>query len=271
MQDNSNQQENKYTILSWNVNRYDDNIHSYLKYYLSQIRPDILFLSETKIKEDKLKLYFEDFIEYNYIINCHVPAHYHGCAFLIRNDHIFNLIDINLGVGVPTRKDNKSGDPCKGRIISFMFNNKFTIVGTYVPNSGMNDEVKYDYRVNIWDTALYSALNKLKESGPVIWIGDINVSPEEIDMSHPKTMIDKPGCTLLERLNFSQFIKSNLWVDIWRRQNPGIKKFTWLRYQLGMRLDNIVISNDLMNQVGEAFMLSDVRLSDHVPIGFSII
>lgn len=260
-----------YCILSWNVDCYNDIIHSWVKPLLETSRPDILFLSETKTSYENLQTYFNELTEYNYIINVHEPKRYHGVAVLIRKDRSFVQFAVDLKV--QARSDTKDGNPVTGRIIALQLDDKYIVVGTYVPNSGVrSDRVqKLPYRINIWDPALQSLLKICRETKPTIWLGDINVAPDDIDVSNPKTMCKMAGFTPEERQSFSQFMKTG-WVDIWRNQHPDIREYSWRgnspKPGYGMRLDNIIVSSEVVPYVLNTFMMPDcIPNSDHIPIG----
>ena len=273
-----------YCFLAWNVDRYNDIIHSWMKPLLQNSRPDVVFLSETKEDYDTLRRYFEDFTEYNYIINVHDPKRYHGVAMLIRKDRKYTQFNIDLKV--QARSDTKDGNPVTGRLIAFQFEDQYIVVGTYVPNSGVrNDrERKLPYRINVWDPALHALLNVCRSSKPTIWLGDINVAPEDLDVSNPKTMCKMSGFTPEERHSFRQFMStpqtplgshpanSFPWVDIWRMQHPSSREYSWRSYSprpnYGMRLDNIIVSSEVVPYVLNTFMMHDcIPNSDHIPVG----
>ena len=261
-----------YCFLAWNVDRYNDIIHSWMKPLLQNSRPDVVFLSETKENQETLRLYFEDFTEYNYIINAHYPKQYHGVAVLIRKDRKYTQFNIDLKV--QARSDTKDGNPVTGRLIAFQLDDQYIVVGAYVPNSGVrNDrERKLPYRINVWDPALQSLLNVCKSVKPTIWLGDINVAPEDLDVSNPKTMSKMSGFTPEERHSFRQFVSTGSWVDIWRVQHPSTREYSWRGYSprpnYGMRLDNIIVSSEVVPYVLNTFMMHDcIPNSDHIPVG----
>ena len=266
-----NETKTPYCIISWNVDCYNDIIHSWIKQLVQSNRPDVIFFSETKSTYDKLKSYFDELTEYNFIINVHDPVRYHGVAVLIRKDHTFTQFAIDLKI--QARNDTKDGNPVTGRIISFQLNDHYIIVGTYVPNSGIRDDkvTKLPYRINIWDPALQSLLNICRTIKPTIWIGDINVAPEDIDVSNPKTMSKMAGFRPEERLSFSKFMETG-WVDPWRSQHPDTREYSWRgnspKPGYGLRLDNIIVSSDIASNVLNTFMIPNcIPNSDHIPIG----
>jgi exodeoxyribonuclease-3 len=256
-------------ILAWNVNGYDDKIHKYVIQLLKEEQPDILFLSETKKNKDYLTNQFKTIEGYNVIINPHIPSCYHGVAMLIKNTLIYEEIIIDLNI--VSRSDSK-GKAEQGRIIAIKVND-INIIASYTPNSGgYKDEKKLNYRTKVWDPAFQKMLNNLGNN--TVWIGDINVAPNTIDVSNPYTMSKWAGFTTEERDNI-HLLLGDKWVDIWRHLYPTKKAYTWVSYphktNYGLRLDNIIISKDLLSTIEDATILSTCTLSDHIPIGLKFI
>lgn len=258
-------------LISWNVNGYNDVKHQTLMALIMVRNPDVIFLSETKKSVDVLTPLFNEFNNYSFIINAHDPCKYHGVAMLIRNDHSFVQIPVNLPI--PARSDTKNADPTSGRILSIAIDEQYYIIGTYSPNSGCRGLKNLDYRTQKWDPALFNLLNYYRSQGPTIWLGDINVAPNEIDVSNPRTMEKLPGFTIEERTSFSQFMNTG-WIDIWRHQHPDKREYSWIgsrdQPNYGLRLDNTIISPDLLHYITDSFMLPHIKGSDHIPIGITI-
>lgn len=263
------------SIVSWNINGYTQNVHDWLRSFMDTSYPDIIFLSETKRKEEVLANMFETFLDYSYIINSHTPAHLHGVAMLIRKSNTFTPIPIRMSI--PVRSDNKTFEASTGRIIVAAVNSKFYLIGSYTPNSGRLDKTKLEYRTKIWDPAFTNLLTTLRNNGPSIWIGDINVAQADIDVSNPKVMCKYAGYTDEERNNFTIIVNSG-WIDVWRHKYGNKRLYTWKgdggKIDYGMRLDNILVTTPLINRIVDVVAYEDVplkTLSDHVMIGVSII
>jgi exodeoxyribonuclease-3 len=258
------------TCISWNINGYNEIVHNYMRQLLST-RPDVVFLNETKRKEETLNSYFSEFTDYNVIINVHVPAQYHGVAMLVRKDRKYTLIPIDLGV--PSRQDTKDGNPVTGRLIALALEERLLICGTYVPNSG-NKWCKLPYRIDTWDPALFNILNHFKNHGPTLWFGDLNVAPTDFDLSQPQRMATWPGASPQERANFDVFMK-NGWVDLWRTHHPKVPGYSWrgtaTSGNYGMRLDHLIVTANLVPYTTETFMLPQAPHSDHIPIGIRLL
>jgi exodeoxyribonuclease III len=148
-----------------------------------------------------------------------------------------------------------------------------------VPNSSSDKKkpLKHlTYRVQTWDPTLYEILEHMRAWKPTIWIGDINVAPDDIDVSNPKEMSHKPGFTNAERESFIKFVSypNKLgvpsWVDIWRHQHPKEVAYSYRGYsgKSGLRLDNTLITSELVERVIQSYILTDwIAPTDHVPIG----
>lgn len=259
----------KYTIISWNVNGYSDDIHKWLLTLAQTHRPDVIFLSETKKKREQLLQLFQAFTEYTSIINSHNPAKWHGVAMLIRKDHTYQ--EVSISMNIPVRKDCHDKEAATGRVIVIHLNQEMYVVGSYTPNSGRSDPDKLVYRTEVWDPAFAHILDILKSSGPTVWIGDINVALDDIDVSNPKAMKKYAGFTLEERENLRKLLGTGDWIDIWRQQNPNEPLYTWRSYASGMRLDNIIVSKSLLPSMLNAFSITGSPTSaDHIPIGVYI-
>jgi exodeoxyribonuclease III len=281
---------NRYYLCAWNVEQYTPLIHAWLKTFLENQKPSILFLSETKCSKEKLTEYLLEFNEYSFIMNVHNPSRYHGVAMLIRKNNVFS--EISAPFHVKKRSDTNGNNGTCGRVISILFENKYIVVGTYVPNSGRNNDMKkMEYRIQEWDPSLQDYLNDCATTHPTIWLGDINVALSEQDVSDPKKMKRYAGFTQAERDSFQNFLirknwvvesqnnswlpeslQNYAWVDIWRNEHKTKKLYSWRGNNMGdnsvygMRLDNILVSVDLSSDVVKTFMINDCPLSDHVPV-----
>lgn len=258
----------QFEVFSWNVEKYNPNVHKILLEYVNQHQPSVVFISETKMESFQLSGYLKQFKGYKFIINVHTPSYYHGVAMLIQDKYQYTKLDMNLNI--PTRKDSRSGNASIGRLIGIKIENLY-IIGTYNPNSGVQGLKNLDYRINHWDKALFGYLQRLNiEKNKVILMGDLNVAPTKFDISNPEYMYNRwPGCTQREMDSYNQFLSLG-WTDIWRNMNKSVKKYTWVgnqrRKDFGIRLDAIVCNQNLIANISSADIYSEFCESDHVPV-----
>ena len=273
-------------IISWNIDRLDESKWKYIKEgCLNSTLPkqvDILFIQELKCKEEIVRMFFSEVSDtYDSVINCHKPAHYHGVAMLIKKGNVKWSLDHNFIPICASRSDTKgSADVRCGRIIAVKVEIKdlsFLIVNTYSPNSGIDIKQplkNLDYRINQWDRGLFNELEKHTKEN-VIWLGDINVCLEDIDVTHPSRLRGRAGFTKEERKSFGDFLSRSGWIDIWRHQHKDVKEYSYVGYSNSSnkcmwRLDNTIISPGMLDKVKYSFIipqsLCTIR-TDHLPIG----
>jgi exodeoxyribonuclease-3 len=112
---------------------------------------------------------------------------------------------------------------------------------------------------------------------PVIACGDFNVAHQEIDLEHPANNHLSNGFTDEERYGFSNYIAEGF-IDSYRHFYPDKRKaYSWWSYMMksrernvGWRLDYVLISKRLLNFVQKPFIFSDIRGSDHAPVGIDL-
>ena len=115
-------------------------------------------------------------------------------------------------------------------------------------------------------------ITNLKQELPNLVIcGDYNICHEEIDIHNPK-MKGVSGFLPEERAWMSDFINSGF-IDSFRFKNPERQEFSWWSYRAnsrannkGWRLDYAMVSASLKNKISRAYILPEVKHSDHCPI-----
>ena len=287
-------------IWTWNVNSVRgkvDNVRELLR--LENI--DILFLTETKILEKhEGELNFGK--EYGVIFNSNKNSYHHGVAFVYRKDKVkMTLISNELPVShliLNCKSDNtsrknshvfdkthpkdisetaKKAHKTEGRILVVKCefqDESFILVGTYVPNSGVNRNdplLRLPYRTLSWDKDLYTyLLNLEKEYGKVIWLGDLNVAKNDNDLYNTKS--NYAGTTVEERNNMNKFMENSKWIDTWHVLNPAITHFKdRCTYGVNtfrkLRLDYVICSPQLQSNLSSSSSRQSFPSSDHCPMG----
>lgn len=296
-------------IWTWNINSVRTKIDR-VNALLVKHNIDILLLTETKITTKmENDLIFRD--GYDCIWNSNKNSYHHGIAFIYRKeltiDMLNNILPIREKIGIKEEKEdveqfinkskqnnlsNKSKNyniiskyegnitadiekahNREGRILVIKCND-IIIVGTYVPNAGVDRKEalkRLAYRIKAWDLDIYHYLLQLEQSyQKVIWLGDLNVTICDNDLLNVKANI--AGTTVEERDNINNFLKDNHWIDTWHQHNPEIKdcfsRATWgVESSFPLRLDYVLCSPALKEQI--FFSVSDQFFdgSDHIPMG----
>jgi len=166
----------------------------------------------------------------------------------------------------------------EGRVVALEYD-KYIIVCVYTPNSQSIDSPRYIFRTSEWDIAFKYYIEKLNKIKPTIICGDFNVAFLDIDIHNPKKHKNKSaGFYDIERVNFKQYLDINF-IDTYRYIYPQLtNKYTYWNQirktnrekNLGWRIDYILISNTLTNNIEKTDMLNNIYGSDHCPITLTL-
>ncbi|CAN2247447.1 exodeoxyribonuclease III [Bacillus vallismortis] len=248
-------------LISWNVNglRAVMRKMDFLS-YLKEEDADIICLQETKIQDGQVDLQPEGYhVYWNYA----VKKGYSGTAVFSRREPL----RVMYGIGIEEHDQ-------EGRVITLEFENMF-VVTVYTPNSKRGLE-RIDYRMQ-WEEALLSYILELDQKKTVILCGDLNVAHQEIDLKNPKANRNNAGFSDQEREAFTRFLEAGF-IDSFRHVYPDLEgAYSWWSYRagardrnIGWRLDYVVVSERLREQIEDASISADVMGSDHCPVELTI-
>lgn len=247
-------------IATYNVNSIRSRLHIVLP-WLQKNRPDYLCLQETKVADDKFPQ--AEFADLGYAVTFKGHKQYSGVAIISRQKPqkvIFGM-------------ENEISDA--ERIIAATFDD-LTIINTYVPQGQDKDSSQYAYKL-AWFGRLRKYLMKhFQPQSPLVWCGDLNVAPEQIDVHDPQRILGHV-CFNPEVWQAYEDVKSWGFVDVFRQHHPDESgHYTFFDYRvrdavsrkLGWRVDHILATEslaasskncriDLSSRLGE-------KPSDHV-------
>lgn len=243
-------------IVSYNVNGIRAAIKKGLEEKALSLSPDVLFIQETKLSDDSMPLSLPGY--HCYSTHSKVRKGYSGTAVFVREEPVF----VHYGL------ENGEYDD-EGRIITLEYPS-FYLVGAYVPNSGEGLK-RLSFRMDFED-AMRAYLNKLSESKPLVYCGDLNVAHEEIDIKNPKANIHNAGFTMQERNKMSELL-SGPFVDAFRYLYPDKVAYSWWSYRFhakendaGWRIDCFIVSDSIKDKIKSSSMAREFDCSDHCPI-----
>lgn len=247
-------------LISWNVNGVRAAVRAGLKEFVAAERPDVLCLQETKAPAGGMKLELKGYHEF---WNDARKPGYAGTAIFSKTAPLA----VTRGMGI-AKHDGE------GRVITAEFKD-FYVMSVYVPNSQRGLE-RLPYRTKEWDRDFLKYVQKLDRKKPVIFCGDLNVAHCEIDLANPKANVKNHGFTPEERAGFDAIVKAGF-VDTFREFEKGAGHYTWWSRlsncrarNIGWRIDYFVVSPRLKPRLKKAWILKDVKGSDHCPVGLSL-
>ncbi|GAA0175256.1 hypothetical protein LIER_41879 [Lithospermum erythrorhizon] len=185
-----------------------------------------------------------------------------------------------------------------GRVILAEFDS-FQLLNTYVPNNGWKEEESSFQRRRKWDKRMRDFVLRNTDK-PLIWCGDLNVSHEDIDVSHPEFFstaklngyippndedCGQPGFTPAERRRFGNILRDGKLIDAYRylhKDKDMEKGFSWSGNPIGkyrgkrMRIDYFLVSEKLKDRIveceihGNGIELDGFYGSDHCPVSLEL-
>ena len=161
----------------------------------------------------------------------------------------------------------------EGRVIRADFKN-ISVISLYLP-SGTNLN-RLEYKFKFMDD-FQDYINSLKKKYPRLVIcGDYNICHRAIDIHDPVRNKNVSGFLPEERQWIDTFINCGF-VDSFRYLNPEPHQYSWWSYRAnarinnkGWRIDYNLVSDNLKNNIKRAYLLPEVKHSDHCPVGVEL-
>ncbi len=253
-------------IISWNVNGLRAALRKdTLRQAFDELGGDIIALQEIKCETSQLKEEELNYRGYNSVMeSARNRRGYSGVAIYIRPGINYKLLHATLG--------DKDFYDEEGRTIVIELDD-FYLINCYWPNGGKSAE-HYQYKLEYYDKFLKLA-QKLDKKKPVIFLGDVNATNNDIDLARPKENKDKLGCTVPERERLALFQKN--FIDTYRYINGDKVQYTWWDMKtrsrdknVGWRIDYIYTSKSLESKIKDAKIEDQIIGSDHCPITLTL-
>jgi len=250
-------------ILCWNVNGIRAVEKKGFLEWLQQESPDILCVQETKAQPDQLSPEIQQPPGYYAYWNFPQRKGYSGVATFTKEEPL--QVRNSLGM---------EQFDVEGRVIIAKYP-QFTLFNVYFPN-GKQSEERLKYKMDFYD-AFLEFIEPIKAKGEkLIVCGDLNTAHKEIDLARPKENEGISGFLPMERAWMDKFV-SRGFVDAFRHFNKEPDRYTWWSFRtrarernIGWRLDYFFVSENLLDSIAEASILSGVTGSDHCPVGIKV-
>ena len=234
-------------IITYNLNGIRSATSKGFIDWLRNCGSDVVCLQETKAQPDQIPVL--EIAEAGYSTYCLSAQKkgYSGVALLCRQepDHV------EKGMGIPAY-DNE------GRFIRADFGQQ-------------------SFKMQ-WLEDFQSYVENLRKTRPyLVLAGDYNICHEAIDIHDPVRNATHSGFLPEEREWMSGFLAHG-YTDSFRYMHPGLKdQYTWWSFRagsraknLGWRIDYLMLTNNLVPHLKDAFILPNVVHSDHCPSGIEL-
>lgn len=251
-----------FTIATFNVNSVRARLHVLLP-WLDAARPDVVCLQETKAQDADFPA--PPLEEAGYHIAFRGEKSYNGVAILSRTP--IQSSRFGFEDGGPTDETRLAIATIQG----------ITVVNTYVPQGREPDHPMFAYKLE-WFARLRTLFEHLTSPDhPVLWVGDLNVAPEPIDVYDPKRLLGHV-CFHPQATEALERVKAWGFVDVFRKHVPEPEQYTYYDYRMkdplarnrGWRIDHILATAPLAQRSIRSWIDLDPRQaerpSDHTPL-----
>lgn len=262
-------------VVSFNVNSLRIRLHQ-LEATIEAHQPEFIGLQETKVQDKEFPL--EAITDLGYHAIYHGQKTHYGVALLSKSEPL----SFQKGFASDTEESQR-------RFVmgTYQVNGKEIIVANgYFPQGENKDHpTKFPNKRDFYKNLTSLLTNEYKPNQNVIVMGDLNISPQDIDIGigddNRKRWLRSGKCSFLpEEREWLGTLKDWGLTDTFRHLNPEENQvFSWFDYRSkgferepkrGLRIDHILATNSLLDICVDSGVNYDVRAmekpSDHCPI-----
>ncbi len=247
-------------IVSYNVNGIRAAVKKGFLDWLAEEQADIICLQETKAQDEQIPVAGLARLGYHTYSFSAQKKGYSGVAILTKKVPL----DVVKGMGIEKYD-------AEGRFIRADYED-FSVISVYHP-SGSSGEVRQAFKMQWLDDFQSYLLQLRKEKSRLIIAGDFNICHQAIDIHDPVRNAKNSGFLPEEREWMTGFLQHHF-VDSFRYLHPDAKdQYSWWSYRAnarnnnkGWRIDYIMLTENLKNEIRGAGILPQVKHSDHCPV-----
>lgn len=223
-------------IATYNVNSVRKRL-PLVQAWLAEHRPDVMCLQETKVQDADFPIV--PFQEAGYHVALRGMKGYNGVATLTREPPE----QVIHGLG-------EHGHDEDFRIIQTVTKG-VRVINTYAPQGYQITSEKYAYKLEWFGRMRRYFEDHLHPGEQVVWLGDLNVAPEAIDVYHPDRRVNDVDFHILARNAYKEAVAWGF-SDVFRRLHPDRLQYTYWDYfrnafanNWGWRIDHILATASL--------------------------
>ena len=249
-------------IATWNVNSLRARLPR-VEEWITDVRPDVLCLQETKMAEDAFP--HVAFEQLGYESVHHGQGQWNGVAIVSR----VGLIDPVRGFA-----DGDDADP-EARLVSATCGGVH-VSSVYVPNGRSLDDPHYVYKLAWMKRLLKHLESNESSSADVIVTGDFNIAPDDRDVHDPAKFVGATHVSDAERASLRALETWGL-SDLFRRLHDQGGLYSWWDYRSGdfhqgrgLRIDLVLGTESVAHRTRWSIVDRNARKgqqpSDHAPV-----
>jgi exodeoxyribonuclease III len=240
-------------IATFNANSIRSRLETVLA-WLKANEPDVLAIQETKVEDPGFPALA--FVEAGYHVAFKGQKSYNGVALVTREP----AKGVRFGLDDDPRDETRLVAAKVGPV---------HVVNTYVPQGREIDHPMYAYKLE-WFRRLRASFDRhYAPRQKVVWVGDLNVAPEAMDI-HNAAEQENHVCYHVDvRKAFADTVSWGF-ADVFRKHHPEPGWYTFFDYRtinavkrnMGWRVDHILATKALAARSRDAFIDLGPRRAD---------
>ncbi len=242
-----------------------------IKTLIEEQKPDILCFQELKTQSEGDLAHLKSDFKYILTNFSKIKKGYSGVALLTNIRPQWVSYDFKMYTEEQIGEYNKYEWINEGRIITARFKT-LIVVTAYVPNA-QPELARINERVE-WERIMRNYLSLLEKENtvPIVYVGDLNVAPADIDIHDKKNRDKVAGASKEERAEYKKLVESGF-VNAFRHLHPNDRKYSYFsnfanarENNKGWLIDLYMVSDSAKDKIVESDMFLDYHGSDHVPV-----
>jgi exodeoxyribonuclease-3 len=228
--------------------------------WLKTMNPDILCIQETKATDADFPAEAIRSAGYNVVFRG--EKSYNGVAIISRRE----ATGVSFGLDSAVNRDET-------RLVCAKFGS-IHVVNTYVPQGREIDNPMYAYKIEWLGRLRKFFEQRFSVSDKVVWLGDMNVAPEAIDIHNAAEQANHVCFHHAVRNAFAETVSWGF-TDVFRKHHPEPGQYSFFDYRalnavkrnMGWRVDHILCAPPLARLSVDSFIDLEPRMkpkaSDH--------
>ncbi|WP_185857502.1 exodeoxyribonuclease III [Blattabacterium cuenoti] len=250
-------------IISYNINGIRSGINKGLSDWIAINKPDVLCLQEIKAFPKQINTSIFDNLGYNHYWFPSKRKGYSGVGILCKK----KPIHVEYGIGLDSIDK-------EGRVLRIDLKNT-SIISLYIP-SGNNMMKRLNFKFFFMRNFFLHVKKIQSELNNLIICGDYNICHHEIDIYDPIRNQRISGFLPKERKWMTYFLNLGF-IDSFRNFVKEAHHYSWWSYRCnarknnkGWRIDYAMVSDSLKKEIKNAYLMPEVKYSDHCPVVLEI-
>lgn len=252
-------------IATFNVNSLKSRLPIVERFLGGKSAPEVVCFQETKCQDRDFPVVF--FKTLGYEVAYRGMKSYNGVAIASK----IPLDEVSFGF-----RDGEDQEQDLARLAVARMRD-LAVVCSYVPQGKSIELPDFQYKLTFFKRLRALFEKEFSPSDPLLWTGDLNVAPEDMDVTNPDNKRDHV-CFTQKAKDALADVMSWGFLDVFRKHRPQPGEFSFWDYRIrdaltrniGWRIDHLLATETLAAKSRDAYAVRKLRAmerpSDHTAV-----